>query len=401
MKKWTLKNGLTLIYDQRKTDSAAVQVLVNVGSDWEEARVRGISHYIEHMVFEGTKKRKNAKEIANAIERVGGDTNAYTSNERTAFYAKVPGKHIDIALDVIADMLQDPLLREEDTKRQKHILFKEIDLVTDEPRFHQWVLFEKTLFKKHPSRYPPYGSRKTVTATTTKDIKDFFKKYYHPGNMLMCVVGNVPNIRQKVEKLFTKKKTTKSKRKIITEPRQKKNRTAKEKRKISNTYVVLGHRTVGRTHNDSYILDVIDGILGRGQSGWMFDEIRNKKGLAYEVGTQHVAEKEQGYFATYVSVDKKNSEQVKKVILEQIKKLLTVTPKEVKESQTFIEGDFILGQEDTQKRADEILYWEQMKDATLLDRYIKKINRVTPADVKRITKKYLLQPYTSAIIEGK
>lgn len=399
MRRWTLKNGMRLVYMHRPTDSVALQVLVHVGSNDEPPQLRGVSHFIEHMVFEGTQKRQRARDISNEIEKVGGDINAYTSNERTCFYAKVLKKHFDSALDVLADILQRPLFRKEDVERQKDILFKEIDLVTDEPRFHQWVLFQQTLFKKHPCRYPTYGTRRTVKGTTAQDVRDHFSKYYFPGNMVFSVVGDVDNVKERIERAFTNKKGTAAKRKF-TEPAQVSTRVKKERRHVANTYVVLGHQTVPRWHKDSYALDVIDGVLGRGQSGWMFDDIRNRHGLAYEVGTQHVAENDYGFFATYLSIDRNNVERVKNMILEQLERIQRISPEELSEAKTFIEGSFYLENEDTQKLADEVVIWEQIGNALEFKEYIKKIRSVTIEDVKRAAKKFFTKQYTMVVIEG-
>ncbi len=402
MKKWILKNGMTLLYEQKRTDSVAVQMLVNIGSDWEEASKRGISHFLEHMVFEGTPTRPNAKVIANEIERVGGDSNAYTTNARTCYHAKVPRKHAQVALDVTADILQNPLLRKEDTERQKHILFKEIDLSTDEPRYHQWILFQKAMFRRHPSRYPTYGTRKTVQSTTHHDLRQFFDTYYSPCNMILAVVGEVDNVKKRVEELFDSRGKHVKLPVLPAEPIQKGIRVKREARKdIGNTYVVLGHRTVSRLHKESYVMDVIAGILGRGQSGWMFDEIRNKHGLAYEVGTQHSAEKDFGYFATYLSVDRKNVARVKEMIINQLKKLEAVSHDDVQEAKTYVEGNFLLEHEDTQKVADDLCFWEQMGDARLAEQYLARINAVTVNDVRRSARKYFRKPYCLAVIEGK
>src|SRR3989344_1043766 len=341
--KWILKNGMTLLYEPKDTASTAIQVLVNVGSNHEHAKQRGISHFIEHMVFEGTTTRPNARAITNEIEKLGGISNAYTTTTRACYHAKVPRKHFHIALEIIADILQNPLLRENDTQRQKHILFKEIDLVTDEPRFHQWVLFQQALFLKHPSRYPTYGTRETV---------------------------------------------------------QQRIRIKQEKRNVSSTYLVLGHRTVPRLHPDSVVFDVIEGIVGRGQSGWMFDEIRNKEGLAYEVGVEVASEQDYGFFATFASVDKKNKDKTKELILSQLKKLEKVPALEVEEAKTYVEGGFLLDFEDTQRLADELLFWEQVGDVRAFYQYLNNIRKVTVADVQRVAKKYFTKPHVIAVIEG-
>jgi predicted Zn-dependent peptidase len=401
MKKWILKNGMTLIYDPKSSDSVAMQVLVNVGSNWEPAHLRGISHFLEHMVFEGTTKRKDAKTIANEIERLGGDTNAYTTNDRTCYHAKVLKKHAVVVLDVLSDILQNPLLRESDTERQKHILFKEIDLVLDEPRFYQWVLFQKTLFKNHPTRFPTYGTKATVQSTTRQQLVEFFNQYYRPKNMTMAVVGKVPNIKYKVEKAFSKDSRL-VKTPVFKRERPPKNaKIRKEKRNVESTYIILGHLTVPRLHKDSYIIDLIDAVLGRGQSGWMFDEIRNKHGLAYEVSTQHVAERDYGYFATYVSISKKNKNKVIQLIKDQLARIQNLTSEELNEAKTYIEGSFYLDQEDTQKHADELCFWEQIGGAKHIKSYMRKIKSITLSEVKKAAKNYFGKNYCLTRLEGK
>src|SRR3989338_9737733 len=133
MEKRVLRNGLTVIYERRKGNSVVVQVMVKTGSNHEGKRERGISHFLEHILFEGTTKRPNNRIISNEIEKIGGDINAYTSNERTCFYVKVLKKHFPIAVEVLGDILQNPLFRTEAVEREKNIILKEIEMVNDEP----------------------------------------------------------------------------------------------------------------------------------------------------------------------------------------------------------------------------------------------------------------------------
>ena len=178
------------------------------------------------------------------------------------------------------------------------------------------------------------------------------------------------------------------------------NKEVREKKDVTNTYVVLGFKTVPKNHPDSYALEIIDGILGRGQSGKMFTEIRGKKGLAYDVGTQHVNDVSFGYFAIYATIDRKNITLIKKMMLQELDKLQQVTPKELEEAKTFTEGDFYLDVEDNQRLADQLLFWEQSGHAQELHRYIPKIKKVTIKDVKRVAKKYF-QKHVFVVIEGR
>ncbi|MBR9683707.1 insulinase family protein [Candidatus Woesearchaeota archaeon] len=400
MQKIKLKNGLTVIYQKRNTNSVAIEVMVKVGSNNELVAERGVSHFLEHMVFEGTKKRGSSQEISNEIEKIGGELNAYTSKERTCFFIKVLGKHFDIALDVLSDIMQNPLFREEDIDREKKIVNKEIDLVNDEPRFYQWMLFENNLFDKHPTRLPTYGSKKVIEGLKRDNILDYYNKFYSPNNMVVSIVGNVKDWKKKVSAKFVLGKGKEVKESVVREALAKRKRVKKEKRKIANTYLVLGYKTVPRRHKDSYVLEIINGILGRGQSGWMFQEIRGKRGLAYEVGTQHVAERDYGYFAIYLSTDRAKVELVKKLILEQLEKLKRISDKDLQEAKTFIEGDYFLETEDNQQLADHLTFWEQMGDAKMIEEYVNRTKKVSINDVKRVVNKYF-NNYCLAIVEGK
>ncbi len=161
----------------------------------------------------------------------------------------------------------------------------------------------------------------------------------------------------------------------------------------------MGYKTVPRLNKDSYTLDVIRSILGRGQSGKIFDEIRNKRGLAYEVGVHHDSSIDYGFFAVYLNTDKKNIKKTIQLILKEFNNLKNLTQKELKEAKGFLTGQHILENEDTRELADELGYWESIKDAKLLKNYIKEINKVKKKDILKISKKYLTKNYVLALIE--
>lgn len=400
MEKVLLPNGLTVIFEKRKGNSVVVNVMIKVGSNSENKLEKGISHFMEHILFEGTEKRPTNKDISNEIEKIGGDFNAYTSNEKTCFYVKVLKKYFPIAVEVLADILQHSLLQEKDIAKEKKVVLKEVDMIYDEPRYFQWVLLQENLFEKHPCRYPTYGTKKSINSLTRKKIIDFYNKYYLPNNMVISVVGDVAGWKKEIEKNFSFKKGVLPASAPVNEPAALKKKIKKRKMNIANTYLVLGFKAVPRNHPDSYTLDVINGILGRGQSGRMFTEIRSKRGLAYDVGTQSVVEKSFGYFAAYATIDKKNINLVQKLILTELSRLKTVTEKDLGEAKDFIEGDYLLGLEEAQKASDQLLFWELVKEAKLMDRYVKKIRTVSVAEVKRVAQKYF-KNYTLVVLEGK
>jgi len=400
MQKYTLPNGLKVIYHKKAGNSVVLQVMIKIGSNQEQEDERGIAHFLEHMLFEGTEKRATNMEITNEIEKIGGDFNAYTTNERTCFYIKVLKKHFSTAVDVMADIMMNPLFNREQLEKEKKIVLKEIDMVHDEPSYYQWILLQKNLFLKHPAKNPTYGKKEVIKGLTQEKVINYFKKYYVTNNMVVTVVGDIPNWKKLIADNFKLKKGKAVERKFVKEPAAKKIKILKEKKDTVNTYTVYGFKTVPKLSHDSYVLEVINGILGRGQSGKIFNEVRTKRGLAYEVGTQNVAEVDFGFFAIYASVDRKNVEKVRELIMLELNELQNITEKDLKEAKDFIEGNYLLEMEDSQKIADQVLFYEQLKDAKLMNDFIKNIKKVTVNDVKKVAKKYF-KNYTLAVLEGK
>jgi len=400
MKKEVLANGLTILFEHKKGNSVVVEVMAKVGSNDESKDEAGISHFIEHMLFEGTKKRPNNWLISNEIEKVGGDFNAYTTNERTCFYVKVAKKHFAASLEVLSDIIKNSLFKLEDIKREKNVVIKEIDLINDEPRYYQWDLLQKTLFSKHPSKNPVYGDKKVIRNLTREKLVDYFNNHYCANNLVISIVGDVKNWKTQVQNSFNIASKGSFKRVVVKEPVLKSDVIKKERKKIVNTYLVCGFKTCITGHPDAYVLEVINGVLGRGQSGRMFTEIRAKKGLAYDVGTQNINESTFGYFSIYATIDKINITKVKNLILTEIEKLKQLEDKDLLEAKNYVEGSYLLNLEDPQKVADQMLFWEQVGDYRLMNLYLKKIKKVTNKDVKRVINKYF-KHHALIIIEGK
>jgi predicted Zn-dependent peptidase len=401
MEKHKLRNGLNIFIERMPSKSVSIEICVKAGSVNESKKVSGISHFIEHMLFNGTKKRPSSHAISNEIEKLGGDFNAATSHERTVFYVKVPGKHIDVALDVLSDMFINPLFDEKTTEKEKKIIIDEIKMINDQPRYLQWVLFQEALFKKHPAKNPIYGSIEVVNSLHRDDLINYFRSYYQPKNMSIFVVGNTgKNILSKVERYFgSLSQLGNFKKKRFFEPKQTSLTIKRLKRKTLQSYMILGYKTPNRRNKDCFSLDIIRAILGKGQSGWIFDRVRTELGLAYDVGVVHHPCSDFGFFSVYVNTAKKNQELVKKEILLLLKKLEAVSEKEIIEAKTFIEGEYLLTSEDSQKRADMLSYWDSVGVPDGAITYLKNIKKVTKKDIIAISKKYFTKNYALAIIE--
>ena len=396
-----LKNGLTMIVLPRKTDSIVIEVTAKVGSMNEIPENLGISHFIEHMLFEGTKKRKNAAIIANAIERLGGDINAATSNDRTLYYIKVLKNHFEIALDVMSDIIINPILGNKEIEKERKVILDEINMVNDNPRFYQWVMFYSTLFKESPARNPVYGSKETVKSFSRQHIIDYYMKHYVANNMIMTVIGDVNpgSVIRKISSAFSSMKHGQLHNAIeCNEPAQRME-IKTEKRHINQSYFVLGYKTVPRNHRHSYVLDVIKAVLGRGQSGKIFEEVRIKKGLAYDVGVYNDPSINYGVFAVYCNTNRKNIEKVKSIILKEFSKLKRISDKDLSEAKTFIEGSHALDMEDNIKKASDLADWEQLGNVNEEKSYIKRIKSVTKKEIRDVVERYLTKDYVMTVIE--
>jgi predicted Zn-dependent peptidase len=395
-----LKNGMTIIQENKEGNSVVLQICVNVGSNHETEQLKGVSHLIEHMLFEGTIKRKDNQKITEDIEKVGGEFNAFTTNERTCFYIKVLKKDFELALDVLADIILNSQFNPVHFKKEKTVVLREIEMVEDEPRLYQWSYFLNKLFHKHPALHPIYGYKKIIKKINRDQAYERYKETFVGSNISLSVIGNVKGWKEKVNNKFKDLPKGKVNKNItINEGLIKKNKVFKKKIKSTSTYSILGFKTVPITNKDCFVLEIIDGILGKGQSGKIFAEVRSKRGLGYDVGTQNINEISFGYFAIYFTTTKENISKAKDIILEEIKKLKNVTEKDLKESKTFKEGEFLLDLENSLKIADQILYWNQATNPKDVNNYIKNLKKVTTKDVQRVIKKYF-NNHALVILEG-
>jgi len=399
MKKIILKNGITIITEKRNTKSVTIQVMVKAGSNYENEKIAGISHFIEHMLFEGTKNR-TAMQIASEIESLGGEINAATSTERTLYYVTALKKYFDTAVDVLADIIQNPLFDEKAIEKERGVVLDEVNMVMDDPKRYQWILFQRQMYKKHPAKNPIYGTAEAIKSITKQDMLEYHGRYYKPNNIIISVVGNVKDAEQKIEEKFKFEAKEIGEREKVEEPELEKTESFVETRDVLQSYMVLGYKTVSRKHEDSYAIDVIRSILGRGFSSRLFDEIRVKRGLAYSLGVVHDVETDYGWMAVYVGTDKKNIETIKEIILKEVKNLEKVNSKELRDAKKFIEGNYYLENEDNHNMADNLASWELIGDLEGAGEYIKRIKKITKQDIKRVVQKYL-QNYVYVGIEQK
>ncbi len=394
-KKHTLANGLRVIVTPFKNlKSVTITVWAGVGSRYEADRVAGISHFLEHMVFKGSKKRPTAREISEAVDAFGGEFNASTSKDYTNFYIKSRSAVAETAMDVLADMILNPFIRAEDLERERGVILEEISMYEDTPTAHIGDIFENLIFKGHDLGRDIIGLRETVKSITREDFEAHRAKYYYPENMLVTIAGGITedDALRLVKKYFGKLKSKKEEIEIDTYSiTQEKPQLKLDSQKKEQAHFIVGFPSFHKTHQDRYVQSVLGSILGGGMSSRLFTEIREKRGLAYSVRSSVEHFVDTGYFETYTGVEPKNATKALKIILDQSYGLANgkypLTKGELSKAKEFVKGHMALAMEDT--RFINHFFGEEELIASRIvtpEDAFAKIDLVTEEDIYRVSR---------------
>lgn len=355
-KKIILKNGLRLILapDDSKQVLTALAVF-GVGSRYENEKEAGISHVLEHMVFKGTKKRPSSLKIAEFIENIGGEHNAFTAKEYTGFYAKTASKYLDEAVDFLADLLVNPLLREEDLAKEKPVIIQEIDMYEDLPMEVAANKFEYTLFGDNALGREIIGYRQSIESLSSADLINFRASNYSGPNCVIVLAGNFGGRSEKeiISLAESKFVLPGGKPPVLPEIElNQKKSVSLVQRKTEQSHLVIGFRGVSSKNTDKYRLKMLALILGGSMSSRMFVEIREKRSLAYAVKSSTATYLGTGLVDTYAGVPHQRVTEAVEAIMEQYQKIRKdITELEVKKAKEIIYGKKLISLEDTSEVA--------------------------------------------------
>jgi predicted Zn-dependent peptidase len=388
MKKFFLNNGLTLLMEKRKSRTCVILITVKAGSNSESHREKGVSHFLEHILFEGTKTR-TSEQISRAIEGIGGDIGAFTANEETCFYVRVLPRHFDAGLEILVDIINNPAFGHREIEKERRVILNEINLKHDEPRFYQWELFLKSLFKGLPPSSPISGTLDSVSRLSRRAIISYYRKHYLPDNMIVTYVGPNPGVELKLRAAFSGLVGKKVSHVSWLQTGDKDVSVALVK-PIAQSYLVYGFSTVRRKHKDSYALDVIRSLLGRGLSGSLVNEIRIVNGLSYEVGCHQESGKNYGFFAIYLSTQKENLKKCLGIIDKHICLLKSgqVSKQDLLEAKNYLEGECVMETEDIHKFAVASSIWHYCGLSPDVRDYVSCIRKVNQEDIVAVARKY-------------
>ena len=389
-KKTILKNGVRIITVPRKnTQAVTVLVLVGTGSKYETKKVNGISHFLEHMMFKGTKKRPSPIMVAETLDRVGGIFNAFTGEDYTGYFAKVAAQHFDLALDWVSDIFLNSILPKKEMEKERGVIIEEINMNYDHPMSYVEILWNKLLYGDQPAGWNILGPKENVLRMSREELANYRKKQYTAQNIIVSVAGNFSEEEgiEKIKKYFLKARKGQARKKAKVIEEQERPNLLLEYRKTDQTHLFLGVRGYNLFHPQRYAQDLLGTILGGMMSSRLFVEIREKLGAAYYIKTDVDANPDTGFLATRVGVDNAKVEDVILAILEEYRKISqkNVLRKELQKCKDYLKGKMALSLESSDAQASFYSIQELLEKRVLTQKEIcAKIDKVESRDILRV-----------------
>jgi len=402
----TLKNGLRVVTTPVTTaQSVSVNVFVGVGSRFEQRRVNGISHYIEHMLFKGTTKRPDAIQIAEAIEGSGGVLNAYTGKEATCYWNHVPFDAAQRATEVLADMVLDSLFAPDEIEKERLVVQQEIKRSHDQPGAWVGELLSRAVYGDQPIGWSIAGGPEIIDSIQRPDFVEHLDHWYRSNNMVLSVAGNVQHaeVVRWAEELFGAATPGQIGSASEAVPEIPEERLILESRPIAQSNLAIGLRGIGRDDPDRFALTVLTNLLGRGMSSRLFKEVRERRGLAYSVGASASRYDGVGSFAISAGVSPENAVEATRVILGELDRLVDepVGEDELKKARDYTTGSFRLGLESTgslgQRHGDSLLALGRIEP---IEEVAAAYQAIEPADVERVARRLFATHEVAMAIVG-
>lgn len=335
-------NGTTLIFSPlTNSQTASLGIFLKIGSRFEQNKIKGIAHFLEHMVFKGSREYSH-RQIKREIEGRGGSLNAFTSQELTAYYAHFLSKNFKITLDILLDMVCHSLLKESDIKKERNVILEEIKMYNDLPSARAGMLLDRLLWQGHPLGKEIIGSSATVKGTRQRDLKLFRNKYYGFSNMVISFSGDIP--KEKVINLL-KRKIRKTKDKVVFKtklPSDLDGLNIKcEIKNLEQSHLCLGFRSISYLSKRRLVAELLNIILGANMSSRLFEELREKKSLCYDISTELRKYKDTGSFVIHMGLDKNKVLLATTLTLRELKR---IKEKNVSNKELLRAKDYMLGQ---------------------------------------------------------
>jgi len=404
IRKKILPNGLVILSERMEhVRSVAVGIWLNSGSRQERPERNGISHFIEHMVFKGTESR-SAEEIARSVDSIGGHLDAFTAKECVSFNCVVLDEHLETAFDVLSDLVLHPLFKQEDITRERSVVMEEIKSEEDNPDYLLYEIFSQNFWKGHPIGRPVAGTKQTVGALAKSAIEEQFHLSYRPNNMVIAAAGNVDHARllDLVAERFQHLKRQKDELPDPV-PHTHAHITLRDKPSLEQVQICLGVPSYPLPDERRYACYVLNTLLGGGMSSRLFQNIREKQGLAYSVFSDLTPYRDTGCLLVYAGTSPASTPRVVESVLHEFRDLKEnlVRPEELQRAKDHLKGSMVLGMESSGSRMSNLsrqeLYFGKF---FTLDQMIAKIDAVTAEDIAAITRELFKSELVSLTVLG-
>jgi len=396
-----LPNGLRIVTETMpEARSVSLGAWVRVGGRDEPDELAGASHFLEHLLFKGTEAR-SAREIAEAIDAVGGEMNAFTAREHTAFYARLPYAELRLGIDVLGDVLTAPALRPAEVEAERSVIVEEILMNLDAPDDRVHTLLAEALFPGHPVGRDVLGERSTIEAIRRDDLVAFFDRWYRPGTMVLAAAGRLDHDEVVDAVAAALGSRTGGERPARRPPGPLEPTVLVETDDTEQAHLCIGWRALPVDHDDRWALAVANQILGGGMASRLFQEVREARGLAYSVYSHASGYSDSGYLSVYCGTAPDRAREALAVVDGVVADLLAdgVTERERDVAVGYLEGSLLLGLEDSGGRMARLATSLVQRDEVLsVDETVARLRAVTPADVHRVLEGVLGGPRALAAV---
>ncbi len=396
-----LPNGLRIVTETMpEARSVTLGAWVRVGGRDEPDELSGASHFLEHLLFKGT-DRRTARQIAESVDSVGGEMNAFTSREHTAYYARLPHACTELGLEILGDVLTAPALRPAEVEAERQVIVEEILMNLDAPEDRVHTLLSKGVFGDHPLGRDVLGEMRTVEAITQADIAAFFDRWYGPASMVITAAGRLDHgaFVDAVADAFGALEGGAVPVRVAAPPAE--DRVVVEQDDTEQAHLCLGWQSLSTDDADRWALAVANQALGGGMASRLFQEVREERGLAYSVYSHPTAFSDGGYLTIYCGTAPRRAREALRVIDGVVADALAggITDRELAVAVGYLEGSMLLGLEDSGGRMGRLGRGLMQHDQiTTIDEHITRLRAVTAGDVARVLQRVLDQPRTLAAI---
>jgi predicted Zn-dependent peptidase len=402
----TLKNGLRIVtVPMAENPSVTMLVMVRTGSKYESKERNGISHFLEHMAFKGTKNRPNASDISRELDQIGAHYNAFTGQEYTGYYVKADKKHVSKIIDILSDMYKNPVLDEKEIEKEKGVIVEEIRMYNDLPQRKVASEFMSLLYGDQPAGWDIAGTEDLVRSFRRQDFVDYYNSQYTLPNTTVIISGSFgEKALRDIEKTFKDGSSNKAKTKLPVKESQDGPQIGLSFKETDQTHLIIGFRAFSINDKRIPIMSVLVGILSGGMSSRLFKKLRDDMGICYYVRADNDAYTDHGVLAISAGLDNSRVEEGIKAILGECQRLVneSVADDELEKVKEYIAGTTMLGLETSDSRAEYCGFLDALKgEIDTPEEYIKKIRKITSKDIQKLAKEIFTNDKLNMAIVGK